>query len=289
MAIHDTLLTGDPWFWATVPARYSATTQHPIASVAETLGFLATRYGLELLPLTLLAVVGIVALVRERRWLLLSAIVAFGPGVAAFLVLLAARAIYIPARYTAPIDISAIVAASAAVGWIARITLQRRRGDRASAAGSWHPAAAVVAALVVGVAVAWPTGALDRSLQTTITRSRRLTLDEERLRATLLAAVRAAPSVALPPGQPRLLVPNDLVPRLTVELDVPFTTFGTFVARDVDPAVPRPMVGQVVLHDRNVDRAIPPLEISGPAPFGPATATPLAVNGRRGYWLIAIG
>jgi hypothetical protein len=308
MCLHDWLLTGDPLFWTTVAVRYSETTRHPIADVGESIGFLVNRYGMTLWPLTLLAIVGVVELLRTERGLLLAGVLAFGLGVAGLLVVLAARHVYVPTRYFAPIDLAFIVAAGAAASWAER-TIQARgpigvrqpdgvddRGGRPDRSKRWTAptsvarALAPVVAALAGVLIAWPTGWLDTKVEAAIARSKQITVDGERARPALVQFL-ARHDSAPPTGSrtfPLVLVPNDLVPRFTVELRRPFTDFGRFDPANVDPAIPRPAIGQVALHDRNADGRVRPLEISSPTPFGPARAVPLASDARRGYWLVEI-
>lgn len=293
MGLHDWLLTGDPLFWTTVATRYSETTRLPIATPAETVADLAARYGGPLLLLSAVAVVGVIALVRRRRWLLLAGVLAFGPGVASLLLVLAARDIYVPARYTAPIDLAVIVAAAAGVGWVADVVrgASDRRSSFGPARGPAVAAALVALAGVVAIVSAWPTGFLDNAVRTAIARNKAVEANANRVRPAIAGLVSSrvgAFDAATVEREPLVIVPNNLVPRFTVEFDVPFTTFATLVPRDVDPAVPFPGIGQAVLHDRHANPRIRSLEVSAPTPFGPALAVPVAVSIGRGYWLVEI-
>jgi hypothetical protein len=307
MCLHDVLLTGDPFFWTTVSSRYSASAGLPIRDPAQQVTWLVARY-VTLWPLTGLALIGFVRLVRLRSWPLVVGVVAFGPGTAAFLVLLAAEHLYVPPRYMAPIDIAAIVAASAGPGWLLLAATERlpaagRRlrsvwGTRSlpSRASGWLRALAVAAVcVVIAVAVAWPSGILDRGLRARIAGSRWLALDTLRIKPAVAAAVGAIPGardrVAQFPvtgGRPILLVPTLVKLGLTLDLDLPLSRIDSLTPADVDPAAGRPAIGQIAFHDRHAQPPYPSLEVSSPTPYGTALAVPLAFDIQRQYWVVTI-
>lgn len=297
MALHDWLLTGDPLFWATVSARYSSTTRLTILTPVELATWLSGRY-VALWPLTLLALVGVVRLVRRRRWALVAGVVAFGPGMAVLLVVLAARHIYVPSRYAAPIDLAAIVSASAGTGWLGALALRAlrprtARASRAPRSRRWLVGliAGVGLAGVLGFAVAWPSGFFSRADRQRIAESRRFHADAALVLPTLRAIVDAVPGARDPGGHggpPLVLVPEGLLPGLALDLDAPLTTVVSLNTPPVGPAIPRPAVGQVAFHDRHYDGRIASLEVETPTPFGPALAVPLLTDPTRGYWVVAI-
>jgi hypothetical protein len=297
MAAHDWLLTGDPLFWLSVSARFSIATPLHIQTPLELVQWLVDRYRL-VWPMTILALIGLVRLCREQRWTLLVGTIVFGPGMIAFLVYLAARHIYVPPRYTAPIDVAAIVAAAAALSWFARLVLALTRRTlaargRAPTAGTRVPRIAVslLAAIALGIAITWPYGFFHRSDRRMITISRTLSLDTARVTPTLLGVLARTPGARelQPGGDPTLLlVPTRVLPRLSLDLDLPLTRIGSINAHPIDPAVPRPAIGQVAFHDGHVDRAAPAIEIESPTPFGDAVAVPLLADRAARIWVVAI-
>src|SRR5258706_1672905 len=102
-AAHDWLLTADPLYAEKVPVLGSAGT--PLVGVSGALRFIAAHYATEP-ALVLLALVGLAVLLVRRRWDLVAGLVALGPGVAAFILLLAVERIYISDRYIAPADLA---------------------------------------------------------------------------------------------------------------------------------------------------------------------------------------
>lgn len=271
---HDWLLTGDPLFWTTVSQRYSAAAGS-IPSPAEVALMLAGRYG-DQGGLVILALIGSARLVARRHWGLVTGLVALGPGMAAFLIALAIRGIFVSERYFAAIDAAIIVAAAIGLMAIAvelpemprmagRFPVRARR-----ALGSVLPAAAVVLIAVVltsGWAGLWqPSRAAIRSQHDQA-------LSAQAAAPTLRAAIDAVPgartwpeSGATPPRVPLLLVPTPLVPMLSLELDLPLTQIGSFDADGIDLAAGIPSAGQIVL--------------LAPVPHGPegAGAAPLLVD-----------
>jgi hypothetical protein len=294
MCVHDLLLTGDPLFWTTVAVRYSSVADVTIRNAPEQVGWLIDRYS-GLWPLTALAIVGVVELVRQHRWQLLVGVFALGAGTAALLVVLAARAIYVPSRYAGPIDLAAIVAAAAGanglVGWaVARAKLLAARAPRAVGAVVLSAGLAVCAGS--GLLLAWPSGIFSAPDRARITNSRAVAIDWQRVRSTVLAAIDATPGVrdriASVAGPPALLVPTLILPGTSLDLDVPLTNIGATDSGLADPAAPRPGIGQLVFHDRHVDGRIPALEVDTTAPFGASVAVPLQFDRSRGYWVVAI-
>ena len=75
--LHDCLLTGNPLYTEAVPAL--ASSGAPIVGPLGALGIIASHYG-PMTPLLLLAVVGVIGLVRRRCWPILVGLAALGPG-----------------------------------------------------------------------------------------------------------------------------------------------------------------------------------------------------------------
>lgn len=290
MLLHDLLLTGDPLFWMGVASRFSALTTAHISTPLEILGDLAVRYW-EMGALTLLAAIGAVRLVLGRQFGITVGLLALGPGVAAFLVLLAARGIFVPARYVAPVDVAVIFAAGLGVGAIS-VTLLRqppldrwtdrfrnRAGDRAPAA-----AAAVLAILLSG-----PYWHTNSSIRTTVRESLQLAIDAD----AAVPAIRAelATGGGARTGAARVLAASAIRPRLIVDLGLSIPAVAAVAAGRIDVAAGYPARGQVVLHSRAGDpeaEGWTQLEVDESRTVGSVTLDPLLVDAAAGLWVIAI-
>ncbi len=209
MLLHDALLTGDPFYWARVSAVYG----DALASIgALPDAWSAARQAVDVplgMPvLSILALVGTLALIGRRAWPILVGLLAVGPGMGLFLVALAASGRFVDPRYLIPIQAVILVAAATGIGALASLIAARLEGARsrrvrgtvparraggtvlASRAGSAMPAAparravvpgrgiAASALVLVGALVALlatpAIGPLDASTQATLDRFHRL-------------------------------------------------------------------------------------------------------------------
>ncbi|MGH2464718.1 MAG: hypothetical protein ACRDGI_04590, partial [Candidatus Limnocylindrales bacterium] len=183
MLVHDWLLTGDPFFWAKIAQLNSvgaANIRGP-AQVALSLG-LHFAHGPALLPLVAL---GAFVLLRRRQWPLVVGLLALGPGVAAFLIYLGARSIFVSNRYLASIDLSALF--TAGVGLTALDVPQVRRVIRRTRWRAWRPVPVLALAGVVAALALAPIGLLNATTRTTISKQIQLHANEPRA----MAAIRA--------------------------------------------------------------------------------------------------
>jgi hypothetical protein len=271
---HDWLLTGDPFFWLRVSARFSeaaadAVARQGPANIAAYLVRHVLRFG----GFAILAALGVALAVSTRRWGVALGVAAATVGVAGFLVLLAARGTYVSTRYVVPIDIVILFAAGLGFGSLRTSSLARFRvlgGRRIPATPHSMPwgTAGIVAIAAVSAAVLWvPLGSEIKS-------------DTGQVRALLGNAVRAdrvvpivrhaLENVAGGSGEPDsskvlapadldriiLVVPSSLRPRLAVDANVGLTriaglglpSFGT-----VESLVHRP--GRVIVHDPRTEGA----------------------------------
>jgi hypothetical protein len=115
--VHDLLLTGDPLYWATVPARYTqlyVPGAEPVGPL-EYARVLVSRYTPEW-PLLALAGIGLATLVARRVWVGVVGLAGLGGGVVVLLFLLAARGTYISARYDEPLDLALLGLAGIGLG-----------------------------------------------------------------------------------------------------------------------------------------------------------------------------
>jgi len=289
MFAHDALLTGDPLYWTGIAARYAAQTTAHIPTSVEVVRELVDRYW-SMGALTLLAGLGAVRLLAERRYGLLVGLVALGPAIAAFLVFLAARQIYVPIRYTAAVDVAVIFAAGLGIGAVS-VSAQRwppldRLAVYAGRAGS---AATVAVVAVVALLLAGPYWQTNPSLRSTVRASLHLAIDADR--AVPVLAAELAQTGPAPPGAVAVLVPGPIRPRLVVDLGLLLTAVGGTAAAKVDVAGGYPAAGQLVLHDRTADAPAPgwaDLEIEEPRTVGSVTLEPLLADPASGLWVIAV-
>ena len=285
--VHDWLLTGNALYAEHVPTV--ASVGLPLLGPLETVNSI----GQHLLgegALVALAAVGTIALIRRRAWPLLVGLTAMGPGVAAFLVFLAARRIYISGRYFDPIDLAVIVAAAVGFGAVVvpdLVAIGRRvssPGRRTALLG----AGAVVAAILFSA----PFAPLNKPVFLAI----RTNLDIERNAAEALPAVRRAmaaiPGVTDWPGPtdgrlPALFVPTLLRPQFAVDLGLPITQVSGTAAARLGTDGSYPVAGQVIVHDQYAepDPAFDFLEVDRATTIGRIVITPLLSDPARGIWV----
>jgi len=287
-ALHDLLLTGDPLYSYSVPVAASAGA--PLVGPLGVVQMLGARYA-PLAPVVVVAVIGLAVLVRDRAWGILVGLVALGPGVAAFLVWLAARDVYVSSRYPLPIDTAVLLAAAIGLAGLRpseRLPVPRWL-DGAGLAGDGLSPGRVVAAILIGIAVAAPLTVVDRLWFSSIRSDLRLHLNADTVRPVLAGAV-AETSGSIATGEPTLIGPVLLRPQLAVDLDLPLTIVGSIDGTGL-PTGSGMTVGQVVYHDRQDDRAHPALaalEVTVPTRVGPWWYVPIAVDETAGYWVLRV-
>ena len=295
MGLHDLLIYGDPLFWTTVPARYSAVTSRPILAAPGLLRWLVERY-VGLWPLVALAVAGGVRLVRTRSWGVLVGLAGLGPAMFALLLILALRHIYVPDRYAAPIDLSLILAAGIGTAWLLEGAIVRFNAPPARAT-----AAAAVVAVALAVVATWPGGILDSTLTGPIRTSLALAADVDQMLPALRQVVDAAPGARTWPGTVSatadgptpalLLVPLPYRPGLSIDLDAPLTTIGPIVPNRVGLPGVYPAAGQYVAHDRHADGSYAAFrwyESSATQSVNGVRVVPVASDPGRGWWITRI-
>jgi len=307
-ALHDQLLTGDPFFWLGVPARYTAL----YVPGAVSLGpldygrLLAGRYVAEW-PLVALAGVGLAVLARSRGRVPLTSLAGLaglGGGVVVLLFGLAARGTYISARYYEPLDLVLLAAGSIGVGWLAGLALRPRR-PRARRVGQREPLLAAAAVGAFALVLSWPPAPLARSLEGELdlvrTASANVTLDLPRLADLVGGEAPGGPAggpangpVGAPPADPGravLFVPSLLRPRIAVETGASLDRLGdTYVAFQARPPWPGLHAGQRIYHERAADRprALDDALEADPARLGPATARVEFADDARGVRILLV-
>jgi hypothetical protein len=308
MCLHDVLLTGDPFFWTSVAASYSEAAESSgrllgLGAVAQELAALASGQA----AVTILAVVGVGVLAARARWTILVGLVALGPGMALFLLLLAARHIFVDQRYLVPISVAMIFAAAIGLSAVRVPDLAALLGGRLRALGERpardRPTAwiGVVSLAVAAIAIVCsPTiGPLDRSARATIASARHLArtadLSLSEIRAALAdpamsgSAFGGSPSGAQASAY-QVVVPVWVRPRVAVDLDRSLDQVGSYP----DPltwAGSAPKTGQMILID--VDPSAPSkataeFRLSVPTTVAGVRMVPLLSDPAHGAWLLQV-
>jgi hypothetical protein len=308
MLLHDWLLTGDPFFWTTVSVRYSANASGQgrlpdVGMVAREVARLVYGYG----GAAVLAVIGLGALAKRGQWAVLVGLVGLGPGVAAFLIVLAVRHVYVDPRYLLPIEVMILFSAGIGVsalripefsdGWVAV-------KDRAIPDWLRSPAVAAgglaLATVAVAVLLSPTLGPLNAATRARIVGYRDLARTSDLAVPALLPAVAAIPGIRTMPAdapigatpvRSPILVPAALRPRLIVDLDLPVSRVGTIDASRLNIAAGYPAAGQIVVIDKGA--AVPPesyapFQISQPAAVDGARLVPLLADSAAGTWVVRV-
>lgn len=294
MLVHDWLLTGDPFFWLSVSARYSEAAGSRVLTPVRLARQLFIRY----LPLTgfgLLALIGVIALARERRWTILIGLLALGPGILIFLLILATRGTFVTLRYAVPADVAllftAAIGAGVAWAWISRrVSWLRERPALAPALG------ATLLGLVA-VLAGWPPAPLDTATRDTAARQ----LDVARRELTVVPLLNArldalpgsrdakAPAGDVPYA---LLVPVPIRTVLAVDLAVPLTRIGSTSGSGLDPPPGFLAITDLVYHDEVADapdERYGMLEVNAPTQVaGGLTLVPFINDPPPGMWLLEV-
>jgi len=288
LCLHDWALSGDPLLWTKIATRYSQATTLHVPTPLEVAKLLGTRY-LQLGAATLLACLGLVRLVMRRQFALVIALVALGPAVAAFLLFLALRGIFVSERYVAAIDVAVLAAAGIglaglttdAAGWIAdRVGASRWRS------GHWE-AIGVVAALAIAVVLVWPQGPFDVTLRKEVRASVEAGADTDRAIPIIAAALRGETTMTIP----AVLVPTSVRPRVVIGLGVPLNEVGSTDRIPISASGGSLHAGQIVDHDRRAELkpdALTALEVTAPTSFGNLRLEPILADPARGLWVIAV-
>lgn len=311
MCLHDVLLTGDPFFWTTVAASYSATAESAgrlpsLTTVARDLIDLVSGQA----AVTILAFVGVAVLAARARWAILVGVLALGPGMAAFLLVLAARHTFVDPRYLVPISVAMIFAAAVGLSAIRVPDLApllggplRALGERAARERQTASLAAVsLAVAAIAVAFAPAIGPLDRSTRVTIASARHIarTADRSlpRIRTALAGGAASGPGssgTAAGVGSPAelLVVPVPIRPRVAVELDRSLDQVGSY--RDPTTwAASSPTAGQLILIDADpsasaaASAATAAFRLSAPATVASVRLVPLLSDPVDGAWLLQV-
>jgi hypothetical protein len=302
MLVHDWLLTGDPLFWVSVSHRYSDASPGAVMTPLDLLGSMLGRY-LGMPVLTVLAIVGFVALVARRQWVALVGLVGASLGIAAFLELLAIRGTYVSSRYFAAIDLALIFAAAAGAAAAiedARGLVARRWRITSRPPAGASSAIVAIAAVILAVASIWPVASLSATFRNAVETQLRLAENADRVLppvAAELSHISEAGTFAAPdapisddPAQVILLVPPLESPRFAVDLDLPLTQISTVARATLVPGAGFIPHGNVIVHDALVERrdAHQRLEIDRPTQYGDVTLEPIVADPGNGVWVLRI-
>jgi hypothetical protein len=294
---HDWLLTGDPLYAQRVPVLGSAGL--PLVGVPGAIRFLAGHYATEP-ALVLLAAVGLAVLVARRRWDVVAGLIALGPGVAAFILLLAVERIYVSNRYIAPADLGLTFAAGIGLADIS-VPLLKRATRMARRSTGRALAAALVGGLVAFVTVR-PFGPIDLPTRRAIVTNGLVHRDIALVIAPIDVALervddaRGWPAEGSPTGptgsRAVLLVPVLTMPQMAVDLRLPLSSITGTRATSIRTDGTYPRAGQVVFHD--IDRDLPRqafriFETDRPTTTGAVTIDPLVVDSKHRFWLVRVG
>ncbi|MEP6680121.1 MAG: hypothetical protein ABJB65_01460 [Chloroflexota bacterium] len=299
-ALHDWLLTRDPFYSFAIPALGSAIRAPQYANTAARI--LTDHIGPSI-PLLLLAIVGLAALSVRRAWPPLIGLVALGPGVAAFLLYLGARHTYLLERYALPVDIAIVTAAGIGLAALAALAVPvlapiLEGSLRARSRGVFLAVAAVGVALALAPTVA----PLDETLLHRLDTDRQLVADFQSAAPTIekalrgISRVRDMPSVrnpddVTPPAKPALLLPARVYPMAAVQFELPLTQVARLEPSRVNGTGSYPSAGQIVMHDRMVDLPASRsrfMEVDRPTREGLLRLVPLLANPLRGLWVLRI-
>jgi hypothetical protein len=289
--VHDWLLTGTPVYWTTVAQTYAAEAG-PGRGAVEMLGVTATRL-IASWPASLLAIVGVVALVRRRSWPVLLGFLALGPGVVAETLFFAWRGLNVRDYYLDPFAVVVVLAAGVSVGVAA--SQVRRLGSRVAPLWEAVPGlllVAAVASLLAVVATAFTP--LDRRSRALVRVQSRLAVNAATALPALRGAIAADPALAADetPDGPAVFVPRPQLARLVVDLDIPAWAFGRLDRKRLaEPGYPP--VGSLVFFDvasdlKSTFDAARPLRVSSPATVDGARVVPLVAEPRIGVWVVRI-
>jgi hypothetical protein len=278
--LHDWLLTANPFYTESVPVIASGGST-PLFGPSGALRMIVSHYG-PMVPLLLLALVGLVALVHQRRWSILLGLVALGPGIVAFIVFLAIRHIYISARYFAPADLSVLFGAALGVASLAVPALSGYR----LAGSAWRMAPVpVIAGGLVALALA-SFGPLDARLRGEVRSNLELYENLAIAEPTIAQAISAMPD----PSAAVVLVPVLLRPQAAVDLGLSLPRVGQTSGRRPGAAdYLRP--GEIVYHDPRNDRPAGGksiLEVDEPTIVGEVRLDPVLVDHARRFWILRV-
>ncbi len=286
---HDWRLTGDPFFWLTVSARYSEATRNHVLTVPQLAAVLAHRYIGEA-ALVVLGVIGWLRLAGQRQWAIALGLFGLGPGIAALLLFLAARHTYVSDRYFAGIDVAIAFAAALGIGAVSvelPAAIRNWAAHRRLVRSASPPV--LVAVLAVALSAGW--AGAGTNLRPTIRAFTKAAVSERlavpALRKGVVAALAAGQAK---PGRALITVPVQLRPHVVVDLGLALDQVASTDPGSVNVAAGNPAPGELLLHSLAAGSSIglKQLEVSEPTQIGSATVVPLLADPATGTWVVRI-
>jgi multisubunit Na+/H+ antiporter MnhC subunit len=292
---HDLLLAGDPLYSLRVPGVGTGIRD---AQSGGTALRIVMRHVTAFLPMLPLVGLGVLVLVQRRAWSVLVGLTALGPGIAAFVLFLGSRHVFVLDRYALPIDLGIILAGGVGFSALAVPAFSALVADR-----SWVRAASqATIAAALGLALSPTVAPLDRSVIAQIRNDRATIADFGAARPSIAAALDALPGArtrpdrAEPlnpdPGEPvALLVPARRLPQAAVDLALPLTRIARTDPSRLGPDGTYPAIGQLVYHDADLDipsGAFAFLEVGMPTSLGPIRIVAVHVDPGRRTWVLRI-
>jgi hypothetical protein len=317
MCLHDWLLTRDALFWLEASATYSANHSSAVQSPTELSQSLVGKGWSAVLVSGPLALVGAIELLRRRRLVVWLGLAAIGPGVVAFLMLLAFRHTYVSYRYVIPLDAALVMGAAFGVDALARLAVRTARSVRwpgrprpdvrpPDARRARSRLAIGLAALLVGalasVVVVRPYGPLDQNTMATIDENIALQANAGRVMPTIAAAIDAMPVAAqwsrgdlsrpTPDDPPVLYVPSPIAPLVALELGMPVWAVIGESPVGADPSALRVKKETIVYIDASEHPDPLPrdlaIEVTTPTQVGHTLVTPLLTLPASGLWVLEL-
>ena len=297
MLVHDWLLTGNPLYWTTISVLYSSAASHTVRGAGEVAVWLLGHWA-AMGAVVVLGVVGVARLVLDRAAVAAAGVLVLWPGLAAVLVLLGARGIFVADRYAIPIDVATLFAAAVGAAELARrlvgAGVERRIGEVTLPGAGTAAAIAVIAVLVTG-----PTAPFDAGLRATLNTQRLVAENETRTLPAIRSALAALPDAALLPagaawttGHPALIVvPVQVRPRLVAELGLSLRAVASSAGGAIDPGVLPAGASQLVYLDRAAGADVgqlAPLAAGRAAVIGGRSVDPLVADPNAGRWLLLV-
>ena len=264
MMLHDALLTGNPFWWASVSATFSELNPAAVLDPVQLVGILVSRYVGEPL-LLVLAALGAAHLARRRAVVPLVGLGGLTIGIAAFLLALSVKGVYVSIRYLEGIDLGIALLAAAGASLVAteiasgyRVVVQRWRARWSGIDATVVGAALGLVAIVVAT---FPPPSLATSARSAARAQTIMARNADRAVGVLACAIGAIPDgLTMPPPSTtlaptdraavRILAPTLLRPRLVHDLGVPLFAVGGSTAADADPSSGVASGAYLIVHDR---------------------------------------
>jgi hypothetical protein len=285
MLVHDWLLIRNPFYWASVSANYSDTYATSVLSPAALANWLVLHY-LDLSVLVALACLGILVLVQRRSMAVAIGLLLLGPGIGAFLMLLAAHGTYVSARYVYLIDLAVTFGAAVGFSVVRAARVPGRIGQRRQL----MTALAWICAAAVGAGAGGPFGPLDSATRGEVFDQQTVSANVHAVEPVLRRELQADHAAAV---TPEILAPGLWTGLLIVDLGLQIPAVGAprFTADGAAYDSSQLHGGELIYHDRTGDpanAADAALEAGGPVRMGAFTLVPIDSDATAGWWIYRV-